>query len=297
MSWVSRLLTAAIPAWFILVGGVVITVYSGNAEPYVSPSQVPQGPLGMFGGAAVAIVAGVVVITSIDSRIKSGNWKQAGKRANLTPEGGGLLSGKPDLTGTVGGRPVRARTLTRKRGSSGEGSRSTTFTFTLVETELDRASEQGLIVAPDGGKIVAGSSSISIDAEAGFIGGAGLAAFQDGDLTVVGHDEAVARAVATGRSGDALRSLDANLVYVGDAAGVVNSYLRNAGPEGSGLGDRFLRKMARRKEGAFDDRIPGDGSTVSIETVQFVTDGDRLREWTEAAVDIAEAYEEATAGS
>lgn len=290
----AKLMEAATPAWFILVMGLAIALYTGQAEPYVSPSQLPGGPLYMFGGAVVAFVAGLFVISSIDSRIKSGQWKQVGKQANLTPERGGALSGKPDLTGTVDGRPVRARTLSRTRHGSGDYSSPTTDTFTLVETDLDRPSEQGLIIAPDGGKIVTESSSISIDAEAAQMHEAGLAVLQVDDVTIVGHDEIVARKIATGRSGDALQSLEANLVYIGDATRVVNSYLQNAGPEDSGLGNALLRKMARREEGAFDDRIPGDGSTVSIEAVQFVTDSARLREWTEAVVDIAEGYEEAT---
>lgn len=276
----------------MLVFGVVTTVVFGYAEPYVSP---PGDPVFVFGGVAVAVVAGVLVIAAVDRRIKRWSWRRAGAQANLTPEGGATRSGRPELTGTVDGRRVRARTRTRKRSGDAEAGPRTS-TSTLVETDLDRPSEQGLVVALDGGTIESWKSSLPVDTEADLMARAGLAVVRDGDRTVVGHDEAVARAVATGRSGDALRSLDANLVYVGDAAGVVNRYLRSAVPEGTGLRDTVVRALAR-SEGEFDDSIPGDGSTVSVETATFVADGDRLRAWAEAVVEIAAAFEEATAGS
>lgn len=295
MSWIFRWSTAAAGGWIVLVFGLIFAVYSGHAEPYISPTTLPVGPDFIFGGAIVVVVAGVSVIVVLDRRTQKRRWLQAGGLANLTPGGDKTQSGKPELTGTVRGRPVRARLVKRKRlPDADRGSYS--VTVTVVETDLDRPSRQGLIIGIDGGVIESSHGRIHIVAEADTIEDAGLAVHQDGDLMVVSNDEAVARAVTSGPSGAALLSLDADLVYAGDATGLLNTYLRNPFPEGSSGWQRLATDMGKlmRSPGMFDESIPGDASTVSIEAEEVITDGSRLRDWTETVVKIAGTYEKAT---
>lgn len=290
----SKLLAAAKPAWFVVVMGATITVYSGQAEPFVSPSQLPRGPEFMFGGAAIALVAGWFLIWTLERSSESGEWQAAGRRANLTPEGRGL-SARPDLTDTVDGRTVRARTVTRKRRTSGDQGSSQMQRFTVVEADLNRPAEEGLLVAPGGsGKLTAGSASIEIDPEHAADADNQVAVVEDDQLTAVGDSEAAGQAVVSGRSGDSLRAMDGvNLLYVGDASGVVSDYMPDTDSLGSGLGSMVQRKMAEKAEGAFAERVPGDPSTVSAESVGLVLDGDDLRQQAEAVAAVADAFEEA----
>jgi hypothetical protein len=126
--------------WWIAVAVPVILVGSGNAEPYASPSLIPYGPPGAFGSIFVLGLAGTFVV----SRLRIRSWKRMGRRAGLTPAGGGLL-GKPDLTGTVDGRSVTASTYSVKESSGGEGG-SSSVTYTLVETDLRDPTTDGYVV-------------------------------------------------------------------------------------------------------------------------------------------------------
>lgn len=117
-------------AWALVVFGGTVAVFSGRAAPVVTPETLPiGGPIGLFAFAGGLLVAGGVVIALLKRRA----WRRAGRRANLEPEGGGLL-GNPALVGTANGRTVRARTIKRQTSGGGE-SGSSTSTFTVVEAE------------------------------------------------------------------------------------------------------------------------------------------------------------------
>lgn len=268
----STLYTAAKFGWALLVAGTVIVLFSGQAESVVSASQLPQDPFVMFGVAAGSVLVGWLVIGRHETR----SWLAAGRQANLTPEGGGGLLGKPDLTGTINGRPVRARTVKRKKG---QGSRDTSSkqTFTVVEADLDSPAEEGLIVTPaSGGRTSATRASIEIDPE--------RADVKDDRLAVAGGSEAVAQEVISGRSRSALLDMDGfDLVYVGNASEAVSEMIPDVSD--SRLGSWF--------EGKITDRVPGDPSTVSTETMGMVHDGDRLRRQVEAVAAVADAFERA----
>lgn len=301
MSWIGRmwqvLKTAAIviEQLYTLLAVFFILIFLMILFWFVSVEQRSQSPLLVMVGIFVVGVAVLWGSWAIISRIKRQKWKRAGKQANLTPEGGETPTGELDVGGTVRGRPVRARTVKHKI-STGEGFHVTTTT--IVETDLDQPSEQGLVVALDGGEIIGDGPSLYVHKDADAMAQAGFAVHREGELTVVGQDEAVARAMATGRSGDVLRSFEANMVYIGDAAGLVNRWLRDPYPGGSGLWQKLIVGIGKisRREGMFDDTITGDGSTVSLEAHRLITDGEQLREWTQSLVEIAEEYERATAG-
>lgn len=123
----NQLYSTAQVVWFLVVAGVIVLVFSGKAESYVSVEQFPEiastsPELIMVGAGAVLILAGVAVVQVLKKRA----WKRTGTRANLRAEGGGLLFGKPDLTGNVRGRQVRARTFARKESNGDQGSASVT---------------------------------------------------------------------------------------------------------------------------------------------------------------------------
>lgn len=256
--------------WGVLSVGGAVFLYSGQAAPTVTPAQLPGEPFhGLVAGVALAAVG--VLLVSVR---ETGAWKAAGRRAGLSPDGGGLF-GRPDLAGTVDGRTVRVRTVKRRTGSSNEGGSSKT-TYTVVEAELDRPAEEGLIVTPaSGGQTVSTSASYRIDAD--------RADVADEELAAVGGPEDVARAVVSGRAREPLVAVD-DLVYVGDAAGA----LKDA------TGDVSGSRIGSWIQGEAADRVPGDPSVVSVETKGLVLSGDRLREQAEAVVATADAFEDAT---
>lgn len=256
--------------WGVLSVGGAIALYSGQAAPAVTPEQLPGRPFhGLVAGIAVALLGALFVTTR-----ETAAWKAAGRRANLAPDGGGLF-GKPDLEGSVHGRPVRVRTTKRKTGSSDEGGTSKT-TYTIVEAALNRPAEEGLVVSPaSGGRTVSTSASYRIEPE--------HADVKDDELAAVGGPEDVARAVISGRAREPVAAVD-DLVYVGDAA----EALKNA------TGDVSDSRIASWIQSKAADRVPGDADAVSVETKGLVLDGDRLREQAEAVAAVAEAFEDAT---
>lgn len=287
-----KLLAAAKPVWFVVVAGATITVYSGQAEPYVSPSALPEGPAFMFGSAAAVLIAGWLVIAALESTVGQRGWVQAGRKAGFTPESSGL-AGRPDLTGTIQGRTVRARTITRKGASHAEGG-TNKQTLTIVEAELASPCEAGLVLAPaDDGSIRAGSTKLSLEADALAAAEADLTVVEDGSMTVLSDDEALVEAVRSSSGASTVRGLDGVTVYAGDAAGLFSQALEVPEAEASGLGGWIQGKMADKAEEAIVDRIPADASTVSLEAQGLVLDGSRLRRQAEAVAAIADAVDEA----
>ncbi len=266
------LYTLALFAWLLASAGVTIAAYAGEAEPYLSTPPLVVGEFTPFVVIVGAWVAGGTVVKLLKIR----DWRSTGRRATLAPEGGGLF-GYPEFTGTVGGRTVRARTVERRTSSGGQG--SSTTTYTVVEADLDRASEAGVMIGPAGGaRTSKTSTTVGFSAEEADVA--------DGELAAKGSSEAVARAVTAGRARDALLAMDdLDLVYAGDVAGVMTDEMGDMSdvPMGGMLADKVY------------DRIPGDASRVSTETKKLVLDADRLRRQTEAVAAVADAFEDATA--
>lgn len=284
------LLAAAKPGWFLVVMAATIAAYSGQAEPYVSPRALPEGPLAMFGLAAGAILAGWLVLSAAERTLERSRWKRAGRDAGLSPEGGGLF-GRPDLVGTVEGREVRARTLTRKRRSGGPEGSTTRKTFTIVEARLDQPAEHGLVVTPaDGTEISSGATGFTLDSDA-VAGAGGLATVEGGGFTVLGVDEDAARAVAEGASGSAMNGLDGSAtIFAGPAADVLATAIPDT--DGEGVGAWMQGKMLDKAEDTLRERIPGGPELVVAETEALLEEGDRLRRQARAVAAVAEALDE-----
>lgn len=265
--------------WFLVVAAATILVFSGNARPYVAPPQLPGRPFSVFGVGIAAALAGLAVISLHRRR----SWKRAGRRIGLTPERGGLL-GAPELTGSIDGRPVRARTISRQTSSGGESGSSST-TFTVAEADLSGPAEEGLFVAPaGGGGGLGGAARVDLDhAEP---------SARNDDFVAVGGSEAAGRAVISGAARDALLALDdPSLVAVGNTDAAVAD-LVDASEADSSLGSFVAGKM----EGLIADSISGDASTVTMETKHLVHDGDRLERRLQAVAAVADAFASATAG-
>lgn len=250
-------------AWAVAAFGSAIVLYSGNAEPFVSPSQLPGGatPMGMVGWGLGLAAVGWLVVGHLQNRA----WRGAGRRAGLTPDGGSLL-GASDLSGSVDGRPVQVYTVSRNTGGGGEDGSSST-TFTVVETELSEPAEEGLVVGSGDGQYD-DLSSVTVD---------GVAAVGPEDL---------ARAVLSGRVTGVIQEVDrGDGIAVGDAGGA----LTDAAPDVSGS---FLGGMV---ESGLESSMPGDASTVTVESEGMLLDADEMRARAEAVAAVADAFEEATA--
>lgn len=260
-------------AWGLLAVGVPVLVYAEGLPPHVPPSRLPGGPVQAVPvGIALALLGGVVVTVR-----KTMAWKAAGRRADLAPEGSGGLYRKPDLAGSVHGRPVRARAVTLHTGAGASSRQGTTHT--RVEAVLDGDAAVGLVVTPAaGGRTSRMTRRFAVDT--------GDASVRDDELAAVGP-EAVAREVLSGRSREALLALEEpTLVFAGDAADALADTLGDAG---SSLGDSLLERSAAA-------HVPDDPGTVTVEKRGLVLDGDALARRAEAVAAVAETFEDATGG-
>lgn len=262
-------------AWLVTALGGTLSVYTGATAPYVSPPTLPTNlPILLFVGVIVGVVGSSTIV-----HLKTRAWRTAGRRANLTPSGGGIF-GYPTLSGTVDGRPVRARTVKRERSSSGEGSNTTTTTYTVVEADLDRIAEVGLFVVPTGGRVRQGhyKAGLGIDPD--------RATVKNEDLAAVGGPTAIGQEVISGRARSALRKLDdGGLVVVGDGDSALDAVL----PENP---DSRIQAWLTDQTTEHTP-IPGDPSTVAIDTPEAILDPDRLQRQAEAVAAVAAAFETA----
>lgn len=127
----------------VAIGGFML-VFTGETEPYVSLAELPGGPLGGFAAMIGTVLGGVLLIRQLKTRA----FVSMGRQVSLKPEGGGLLGGKPVLTGCVRGRPVRVETYTVSTGSGGEAGGGSSQTHTVVQTELPKPTDVALLIAP-----------------------------------------------------------------------------------------------------------------------------------------------------
>lgn len=272
-----------------LILGVGITVGSGNAEPYVSPSAIPGGPEATFAGMFVGVVAVVLVVGQLQEVIRGDEWEAAGRHAGLQPEGNGGLRSLPDVSGTVDGVAVTARTEKHTVNTGGEGG-STTVRYTLVEAELPGPADDGVIVGRTGdGRMRAERGEVDVDDVVEHLSAdEGLVTAETGDLSAVGTSEPAVQAVINGPAGKATRSLEKlDLAHVGDAAAVVASYAETQNEE---LEDSVFEFPVER----LADPVPGDAATVTIETKDLVLNVEEFRRLVVAVVAIADAFAEAT---
>lgn len=262
----STLYGVARAAWVVVVAAAGALVYSGRAAPYVTLADLPVGSSRAVAGLVAVALAGLYAV----DRLKVRDWRTTGEAAGLHPRGGGLLRGTPQLVGSVGGRPVRARTVTR----SGDGPLSRSTTYTVVEADLQAPATEGLILLW------------------GDAGGAGLTGEYpelsvtdlDGAFAAVGR-EALARRIVASRAGNALRELrPPGAMYVGD----VGALLAEA------TGDPADAGLVGLLGDSPGDELPGDAGTVSMETKGLLLDDETLERQAAAVAAVADAFESAT---
>lgn len=271
----------AVAAVVILLSAGIVLGYTGNAEPYVSQSDLPGEPAYGFVAVFVLALGGATVAGYLDSRA----WRRMGRKAGLPPDGrislfpnpdGGnrQLLGVPHLTGTVQGRSVRARTYT-----TGGGRNRSSKTYTVVEADLETPVQWSAMFG-----VATGDWGQGID---------GLDAMEsntiDGEFTVWGEiPEDLARDLLTPAVRDALRTLDDG-VSVGDIREATAGAMLDSIPEDSGS---VSHKLARGMLGAAMD---GDGDSPSTVVVNkqrgLLTDPDELERRVAAVVALAESVE------
>ncbi len=272
-------------AWMILVLGAWAAIDQGYTEPWLSFADVPGGSVGGMAVALVAILGGAGVIGASQQRHESGEWQAAGRQAGFEPAGDGTL---PELTGTVDGRAVTARYERRKRGGGAEDE-VRWVPFTSVEAELSGPVDEGVVVGPVGGELHVEDGVGTIDFEdvaASAATADGLVSTETEALVALGMSTAAAEHLVDGVSGDAIRAIgDLQVVSAGDASGVVARWAdaRNEELEGS---------MAEYPVENLVERVPGDATTVTVETKAAVRDGEDLRRFAEGVVAIADTFEE-----
>jgi len=288
-------LEAAKWALVALILGVGIVVGSGNAQPYLSPSDIPGGPRATFAGMIVGVVVVIAVVGFLQERVRDDQWEAAGRHAGLQPANGGirpigkgLATNLPDLTGTVDGVPVTARTERHKVHTSSEGG-SNWVRYTLVEAELSGPTDEGAIVGGGSGPIDARRGNVDVEAAVEDDSAAGLASAETGDFAVLGSSEAAVQALTAEPVAEALGSLEKlDHVYVGDASRVVASY-------GETLDEAMEGSFFEFPVDSLVERVPADAETVTIETKDLILNVHEFRRHVLAAVAIANAFEKATA--
>lgn len=271
-----------------LVLGVGIGVGSGQAEPYLSPADLPGGPPATFAGMLVGVVVVIYGIGYLQEGVTGDEWEAAGRHSGLQPADDGGHMRLPDLTGTVDGRAVMARTERHKRKRTEEGG-TKRVRYTLIEASLGGPADEGVLVGGDDSRMRAKRGRIDFaDVVENAAAVEGLVTAETGDRTVVGTSAAAAQAVTDGAAGEALAAIETlNLAYVGDATGVVGSYAvaRNEELEGS---------MFEFPVEELVERVPGDATSVTLETRDLLLNVDEFRRHVLAAVAIANAVEAAT---
>ncbi len=279
-----------------LSGIIAVTAFvlmSGVAAPYVGPAlqswDLPALILVFalgFGGFALLGV------------VESWQWEDAGREVGLTPAEDGLprglsqhddsMIGKAILSGHIRGRPVRARTYTKNLENEEEDEehlededRKSSITFTVVEAELNRAVDGGVIANPAGGGLTDSAD-----------GGADV---YDDPLAAISDEESHARALISGDAREALLQMEEfGQLFVGDAETVFQEALPDVGdsvPEiaGFSVGSMVQSGIATL---VAQTGIEGDEKTVSHRVEGTVLDADELERQVEAVVTVAEVYEE-----
>lgn len=269
-----------------------IAVIGGKAEPYIPPPPPFWSYAGI--GLIITVLVGGILMKAL---VKAWHWEAVGRQAGLTPSQTGLpratlshdddaLIGKPILSGTVRGRPVRARVYTRTSGG-GEtgGSRSTTHT--AVAADLDQSQEDGVLIRS------ADSSLLESMKEKGF-----SPTVQDDQFAALADEEAHAKVLTSGRVREALRSMDEfGQLGVGDAKGLVEEAMPEIGETIPGVGGSSIGSMLQSGiEGMLSKAVTaGDSKTVTHRVGGAVLDPNELERQVEAVVTTAEVFEEVQA--
>jgi hypothetical protein len=254
-------------------GGLVLA-YNGYLEPTVTPGQLPGTDIGV-----VAIIALVVLGLKTPSYIDRLAWRRLGNAVGLSAGSGPeFASGPPDksdratLTGTVEGRPVRARVY-----NTGGGKHDASTTKTVVETELRNPVDWH--AAFFSGEIEKTAEDPETDT---------LKTHVVDGLTVHGDiPEETAETVATRRVEDAVTSTEA-AVLVGDVSGVVADVMtEKIDDETDGMAGTLAKGLIEVTDAGND----GPGRTVKQKIKGYCTDEAELEARIDAVTTVADAVE------
>jgi len=263
------------------VGFIVVlfgpgVVYTGNAEPYLSPPSFIGGQIDvlflMFGGFAL------LYLFNPHKLLRYRYWKAGAKANGLSPTSGGFLR-PPVYTGTIRGRAVRAR-IGRNRALSTQTRRR----YTVVEAALSGEPTSGAVISPhDHDGVAAYNVAEFPTAEAN-------------DLVAVGSDDGLARDVLDSSVTSALRSVDSfNQVYAGDAKAAGDTL-----PDDERVPYSTYPGLTSEIDAAHDDSrgdrnwLGGKG-WVSHVSWGTVLDSTELGRHIEAVVTVAESFDQSTA--
>lgn len=245
-------------AVFLLAFGAWIGVDLAHAEPSLAMADVSGGSVGGMALAMVAFVAGLVVIGYVKQHHRSDQWTAAGRAAGLEPSG---TASPPELAGTVDGRQVRARIEKRTRSTGTEGT-TRQNPYTIVQADLLRPADDGLIAGRSGERIEAPDTGrLELDAVVEHASAASeLVAVEKQGLVVVGTSETAVKALAIG---DALRGNEQlKLLAAGNARHVVTTFAEARNAEMEYLGS----SIAEYPTANLVERFPADAGTVTIES-------------------------------
>jgi len=265
--------------WFALSAMSIVAIYTGNAEPYVAPSLLPAGGTPdagpyMFGMIAVVSFGGLIAISVI-----SGNrWAGMEEHTDLSLEGDGLLS-SGEYTGEIGGRPVRARTITKKSAKKTEGGSNRT-TYTITEADLAEPTTMGIMLGKKGQQTgLTDFGEMSIESTV-----------VDDRFVVAGAEtETLARDLLTRDVRDAVLGVEnLDTVTIGDATETITQELPDMSD--SMVGGVLQGKM----EESISKDFGGTPTTVAIQTKGKLGDPAELNQRIEAVATVADAFERIT---
>ena len=286
-----RVLTAAYFA--VLVAGAVgvVVVVSGNARPYIDPTQLPFGGVLLFVAFAVLLGGGAMVSGKLTIRLAKRAASNAGLEPAETDEDGHV----PVFADTRRGHPVRVRTVSDPGGGDGSG-----FTVTMVEAILSDRQSAGVVVQPDDAD---GIQALEL----------GESAVRRDGIAVASDDPEFARQVANGITPETVAAPSlGGQIYGGDTRAVASALdrtsvldkheqkVQRALPrDGSGEGVAEIRDELGALGDVVRDEVKGlgtDAATVIHYTAGPILDGDELDRQVAAVVDTATAVDEAVAG-
>jgi len=268
-------------AWAVVTMGGFFAVVVGITEPTFSIGDVPAvagapRELTAFGAMVVVFLSGTAVIRGVQKL----SWLRVGRRAGLSREGG--LFPTPHLTGTVDGRSVRARPVTREEQSTSEQNTSTKNSYTVVEVALEEPESEGIVIrrADDPGLV--GSA----------LGGGPDAEGRDRISVYDDSDELPTDEVLSGATQDALL---APAHFDTMSVGTGPQWLLD---EGGSVTRTFLGALG---SGTLAEQVSGDphdeASWVTLESRGTVLNADELDRQVAAAVAVAEAHESVEANA
>lgn len=278
-----RMLTVA---YFGVLGvafvGVVV-VSSGNAQPYITPTQLPFGPAILIVPFAMLLAGGAILSENLT------NWiaKRAASNAGLEPVADDSGSA-PVFADTRRGHPVRVRTV------SDVGDK---FTITMVEAVLSARQPAGVVVQPDGAD---GTQAVSL----------GESAVRRDGVAVASDDPEFAQQVADGVTPETVSAPDRiGQIYGGDTQVLANALEsrsvlgkheqkveRALRRDGSGEGVAEIRDELGGLGDIIRDEIDGlgtDAATVVHYTAGPILDSGELDQQIDAVVETARAVDNA----